>query len=188
MKMIRSAIDAGRVDAIIQSTDKNFLSPVGGALIASPEKDKIETISQTYPGRASASPVINFLISMLSLGLQGYKELIQTQQENRNYLEERLSSFAEDINEQIMDIFNPVAVAMTLNTLKKNQLYALGGALYNLRVTGPRVYDPSQKGFGTCVDGYPFPYIVMNAAIGSEREDIDKAVARLEKAYQQIKS
>ncbi|MBD3214938.1 MAG: O-phosphoseryl-tRNA(Sec) selenium transferase [Candidatus Lokiarchaeota archaeon] len=188
MKMIRSAIDAGRVDAIIQSTDKNFLSPVGGALIASPEKDKIETISQTYPGRASASPVINFLISMLSLGLQGYKELIQNQQENRNYLEERLSSFAKEINEQIMDIFNPVAVAMTLNTLKKNQLYALGGALYNLRVTGPRVYDPNQKEFGTCVNGYSTPYIVMNAAIGSTREDIDKAVARLEKAYQQIKS
>ncbi|MFX1557325.1 MAG: O-phosphoseryl-tRNA(Sec) selenium transferase, partial [Promethearchaeota archaeon] len=35
MKLIRSAIDSGRVDAIIQSTDKNFLTPVGGALIAS---------------------------------------------------------------------------------------------------------------------------------------------------------
>ncbi len=39
MKLIRIGIDAGRVDAIIQSTDKNVLTPVGGALIASPNED-----------------------------------------------------------------------------------------------------------------------------------------------------
>ena len=39
MKLIRSAIDAGRVDVIIQSTDKNFLTPIGGAVIASPYKE-----------------------------------------------------------------------------------------------------------------------------------------------------
>jgi len=186
MKMIRSAIDAGRVDAIIQSTDKNFLNPVGGALIASPKKEKIEKISQTYAGRASASPVVNFLISMLSIGVKGYEKLVDHQQTNRKFLEQRLSQFAEKINERVMEIFNPVAVAMTLNGLKKDQLYALGGALYNLRVTGPRVYDPEQKEFGTCAKEYPTPYIVMNAAIGSTRKDIDTAVNRLEKAYHQI--
>ncbi|MHA1527337.1 MAG: O-phosphoseryl-tRNA(Sec) selenium transferase [Promethearchaeota archaeon] len=57
MKLIRSAIDSGRVDAIIQSTDKNFLTPVGGAIIASPAKDVITKISQAYAGRASATPI-----------------------------------------------------------------------------------------------------------------------------------
>ncbi|MFX0145549.1 MAG: O-phosphoseryl-tRNA(Sec) selenium transferase, partial [Candidatus Hodarchaeota archaeon] len=75
MKIIRSGIDAGRVDAIIQSTDKNFLTPVGGAVIASPLKENITKISQTYAGRASATPVVNFLISMLSLGISGYQKL-----------------------------------------------------------------------------------------------------------------
>ncbi|TXT67289.1 MAG: O-phosphoseryl-tRNA(Sec) selenium transferase [Promethearchaeota archaeon] len=186
MKMIRSAIDAGRVDAIIQSTDKNFLTPVGGALIASPSKTIIEKISRTYPGRASASPVVNFLISMLSLGINGYMELLEKQKKNRSLLERLLSQFAQKINERILDVFNPVAVAMSLEHLEQNKLYALGGALYNLRVTGPRVYDPSQKQFGTCINNYPIPYIVMNAAIGSTEHDIERAVERLERAYYQI--
>ncbi|MCJ7633863.1 O-phosphoseryl-tRNA(Sec) selenium transferase, partial [Candidatus Bathyarchaeota archaeon] len=45
MKMIRGAIDTGRVDATIQSTDKNFLTPVGGSIIASPDREFLEDIS-----------------------------------------------------------------------------------------------------------------------------------------------
>ncbi|MFX1427953.1 MAG: O-phosphoseryl-tRNA(Sec) selenium transferase [Promethearchaeota archaeon] len=186
MKLIRSAIDAGRVDAIIQSTDKNFLTPVGGALIASPIKENITKISQTYAGRASATPVVNFLISMLSLGIIGYQKLIEEQQQNRKLLEEKLSVIATNLNEKILDIHNPVAVALSLKNLKEEHLYAIGGALYNLRVTGPRVYNPKESEFGTCCRNYPTPYIVMNAAIGSKKEDIVSAVERFEKAYKQI--
>ncbi|MHA2280606.1 MAG: O-phosphoseryl-tRNA(Sec) selenium transferase [Promethearchaeota archaeon] len=186
MKLIRAAIDAGRVDAIIQSTDKNFLTPIGGALIASPTKENIDKISQAYAGRASATPVVNFLISMLSLGISGYQKLIEEQQQNRKILEEKLSEVAKKINERLLEVNNPVAVALSLETLKTEQLYALGGALYNLRVTGPRVYNPKEKSFGTCCENYTTPYIVMNAAIGSETKDIISAVERFEKAYKQI--
>jgi O-phospho-L-seryl-tRNASec:L-selenocysteinyl-tRNA synthase len=186
MKLIRSAIDAGKIDAIIQSTDKNFLTPVGGAVIASPEKDNIKKISQAYAGRASASPVVDFLISMLSLGIKGYQKLIHEQQKNRKTLETYLTGVANKINERILNVHNPVAVAMSLNNMKEDQLYALGGALYNLRVTGPRVYNPKQKAFGTCCSDYPTPYIVMNAAIGATEKDIISAVERFEKAYNQI--
>ncbi len=186
MKLIRSAIDAGRVDAIIQSTDKNFLTPIGGAVIASPKKEIITKISQTYAGRASATPVVNFLISMLSLGINGYQKLLQEQQQNRKILEEKLKEIGVNINERVLNIFNPVAVAISLENLKKNQLSALGGALYNLRVTGPRVYNPTEDSFGACCNNYPTPYIVMNAAIGAESKDIINAVERFEKAYNQI--
>ncbi len=186
MKLIRSAIDAGRVDAVIQSTDKNFLTPVGGALIASPSKENIELISRTYAGRASASPVVNFLISMLSIGIQGYEDLIEQQKENRKLLETLLGDLAQKIGERLMEIFNPVATAMTLKNVKKKHLYQLGGALYNLRVTGPRVYDPEQNSFGICIENYPIPYVVMNAALGATEKDIKGAVSRLEKAYTQI--
>jgi O-phospho-L-seryl-tRNASec:L-selenocysteinyl-tRNA synthase len=186
MKLIRSAIDAGRVDAIIQSTDKNFLTPVGGAVIASPLKENITKISQAYAGRASATPVVNFLISMLSLGISGYQKLIEEQQKNRKILENKLKRVAEKLNERILDIYNPVAVALTLNNMREDHLYALGGALYNLRVTGPRVYNPKANAFGTCCNDYPTPYIVMNAAIGAEEKDIVSAVERFEKAYTQI--
>jgi len=186
MNLIRSAIDAGRVDVIIQSTDKNFLTPVGGALLASPIPENITKISQAYAGRASATPVVNFLISMLSLGNSGYQQLIKKQQENRILLEKKLKEVAEQINERILDVFNPVAVAISLNNLKEDQLYALGGALYNLRVTGPRVYNPKENAFGTCCNNYQTPYIVMNAAIGANENDIISAVERFRKAYYQI--
>ena len=188
MKLIRSAIDAGRVDVIIQSTDKNFLTPVGGAVIASPHEEVITKISQAYAGRASAAPVVNFLISMLSLGINGYQKLIEQQQHNRNILEEKLRETANKLNERVLEIFNPVAVAVSLENLKKEQLDALGGVLYNLRVTGPRVYHSGESVFGTCCKYYPTPYIVMNAAIGAKEEDITSAVERFEKAYKQVAS
>ncbi len=186
MKLIRSAIDAGRVDVIIQSTDKNFLTPVGGAVIASPLEENIIKISQAYAGRASASPIVNFLISMLSLGINGYQRLIKEQKKHRKLLEEKLSEIADKINERILNVYNPVAVGLSLANLKEKQLYALGGALYNLRVTGPRVYNPKEKTFGTCCSNYQIPYIVMNAAIGAKEKDIIRAVERFEKAYNQI--
>lgn len=187
MKLIRAGIDAGRVDAVIQSTDKNVLTPIGGAVIASPREEIITQISQAYAGRASATPIVNFLISMLSLGVKGYERMLLEQQQNRKLLEEKLQTLAQKLDERILKIFNPVAVAMSLNNLKKEQLTALGGALYNLRVTGPRVYNSREKAFGTCCEDYSQPYIVMNAAIGAQSKDILLAIERLEKAYSQIR-
>ncbi len=186
MKLIRSSIDAGRVDAIIQSTDKNFLTPVGGSVIASPSENQIDKISKTYPGRASAAPVVNFLISMLSLGAVGYQRLIQRQRESRALLEKLLIELATDIGERTLDVFNPVAKAMTLNHIENKNLFSLGGALYNLRVTGPRVFNPKESSFGTCCINYHSPYITMNSAIGVTSEDIYNAVSRLKKAYTQF--
>lgn len=188
MKLIRIGIDAGRIDAVIQSTDKNVLTPVGGAIIASPSEDIITKISQAYAGRASATPVVNFLISMLSLGIEGYQQLLEEQQQNRKLLEDKLQKVAEKIDEKILKVFNPVAVAMSLNNLKEEELFALGGALYNLRVTGPRVYNPKESIFGTCCEDYNTPYIVLNAAIGAKSQDIISAVNRFEKAYFQVAS
>ncbi len=59
LKQIRQAIDAGRVDAIIQSTDKNFLTPVGGSVILTPSEEECDAISQVYAGRASLPPSSN---------------------------------------------------------------------------------------------------------------------------------
>lgn len=41
----------GRVDAFVQSTDKNFLVPVGGCVIASHDEKFVTEVSQTYPGK-----------------------------------------------------------------------------------------------------------------------------------------
>lgn len=51
MHLIQEAARKGRVDAFVQSTDKNFLVPVGGAVIAGFDKNFIERISKMYPGK-----------------------------------------------------------------------------------------------------------------------------------------
>lgn len=40
----------GRVDAFVQSTDKNFMVPVGGSVIAGFDKIFVEEIGKMYPG------------------------------------------------------------------------------------------------------------------------------------------
>lgn len=48
----------GRVDAFVQSTDKNFMVPVGGTVIAGFDKAFISQISKTYPGETLYSWLI----------------------------------------------------------------------------------------------------------------------------------
>lgn len=48
--LISESCRLGRVDAFIQSTDKNFMVPVGGAIVASQDKNLIKEISNLYPG------------------------------------------------------------------------------------------------------------------------------------------
>lgn len=62
---INQAIRSGRVDAIVQSTDKNFMVPVGGGVIAGPDAAFIEYIAKLYPGRASAAPTLDLFMTML---------------------------------------------------------------------------------------------------------------------------
>jgi len=50
MHVIQQASRVGRLDAFVQSCDKNYMVPVGGAVIAGFDESLIEAISQTYPG------------------------------------------------------------------------------------------------------------------------------------------
>ena len=50
MHLLQEASRVGRLDAFIQSTDKNFLVPVGGSVVASGNPEFIKTLSQSYPG------------------------------------------------------------------------------------------------------------------------------------------
>jgi len=182
MKLIRGAIDAGRVDAVVQSTDKNFLTPVGGSIIASPSPSFTERTSKLYAGRASAAPIIQFLAAVLSLGIKGYEVLRDEQERNRSFLEKCLKEVAEKHGERLLDVFNPIAAAMTLTN---HEAKKVGYNMYTLRVTGPRVLEETD--FGACCRRYHSPYISMNAAIGSTETDIQLATSRLDKALKQTK-
>ncbi|MHA1933935.1 MAG: O-phosphoseryl-tRNA(Sec) selenium transferase [Candidatus Thorarchaeota archaeon] len=176
MAKIASGIDAGRVDVIIQSSDKNFLSPVGASVVVSPKEDTIEMIAETYAGRATAAPIYQTLASLLSLGLNRYAELRTEQKENLLLLREKLNEIAQSIEQRVLAVDNPVACAMTLDGF---DVADIGARLYNRRVTGPRAIEKGVK--GSCIDDYPHSYIVMNAAIGASRNDVESATTKLYK-------
>jgi O-phospho-L-seryl-tRNASec:L-selenocysteinyl-tRNA synthase len=183
MRKIQGAIDSGRVDAIIQSTDKNFLTPIGGSIIGSPLEVFVEEISKCYAGRATAAPIIQFLAAILAYGVQGYEKLRDEQEKNRILLENLLQEVAEKHGEALLKVENPIACAMTLDRQDSRKV---GGILYELRVTGPRAYEKGGT-WGACYDNYPHDYLCLNAAIGSQQLDITTAIERFEKALKQVK-
>jgi O-phospho-L-seryl-tRNASec:L-selenocysteinyl-tRNA synthase len=71
MKKLSRAMRVGRVDCCVQSTDKNYLVPVGGAVIAGQDPKTIAAIGQAYPGRAASAPIHDLFITLLSMGAQG---------------------------------------------------------------------------------------------------------------------
>ena len=174
MKQIRSAIDAGRVDAVIQSSDKNFLAPIGGSIVVSQNPEIIKWTADTYAGRATAAPVIQTLAALLALGHEKYKELQKQQLENLALLKDNLLNIAEKINQRVLDVKNPVAFAITMDGL---DVHEIGARLYNARVTGPRAVKKGE--YGSSTDSYPHSYIVMNAAIGVRKEDVETATTKL---------
>jgi O-phospho-L-seryl-tRNASec:L-selenocysteinyl-tRNA synthase len=125
--MINSAsnYDNSRVDVVIQSTDKNFMVPVGGSVIfgfhsAKPKNASallnVEKISKIYPGRASISPIIDLLITLLSMGLSGWIELQRSQIELMNYFQSELSNVASSYGERVLlTELNPVSLGRIHN-------------------------------------------------------------------------
>ncbi len=67
---LSEAVKVGRVDAVISSTDKNFMVPVGGSFVYSPKASAslIQAISKNYPGRASMAPVLDLFITLIQMG------------------------------------------------------------------------------------------------------------------------
>lgn len=144
MHLIQEASRKGRVDAFVQSTDKNFLVPVGGAIIGSFDKSLLDRISKMYPGRASASSVMDVMITLLSLGMAGYKQLIAQRKEMYSYLKEELGKLATRHGERLLDTKgNPISMAMTLQCLShqhdNKQVTMLGSVLFLRNVSGTRV-------------------------------------------------
>lgn len=109
-----------RLDAFVQSTDKNFMVPVGGSIIASGSTDNLTDISQTYPGRATSSPIIDLFITLLSMGRRGYSELLQNRSTVFSYLHQQLEALAKKYNEKVVCTpKNQISIAMTLNNFKR---------------------------------------------------------------------
>ncbi|MFW9982171.1 MAG: O-phosphoseryl-tRNA(Sec) selenium transferase [Candidatus Thorarchaeota archaeon] len=176
MSEIRAAIDAGRVDAVVQSSDKNFLTPVGASIVVTPSKEFTDSVADTYAGRATAAPVAQTLAALLAIGLHTYKDLQKEQLDNKALLDERMNEIANKLGQRVLSVWNPVACAITMDG---SNVREIGARLYNARVTGPRAIE--KGAIGSSVENYPHSYIVMNAAIGASKTDIETATTKLYK-------
>ena len=106
-----------RLDAFVQSTDKNFMVPVGGSIIASSSSATLEAISKTYPGRASSAPIVDLFITLLSMGRSGYLDLLGNRKIVYDYFKQKLKALAEAHGERVIETpKNQISIAMTLDT------------------------------------------------------------------------
>lgn len=79
---IKEGIRQGECTIVVQSTDKNFMVPVGGAFIFTQQPTLLDkstfysyVVSSKYPGRASGSPIVDLFITLLSMGKSTIRQL-----------------------------------------------------------------------------------------------------------------
>jgi O-phospho-L-seryl-tRNASec:L-selenocysteinyl-tRNA synthase len=198
---ITSAWRKGRVDGVVQSTDKNFLVPVGGAVVAAPRARPglVATVDKLYPGRAAMAPLLDLLITLLHWGAEGWRAALTAREALRPTAEAALRRAAAALGEQVLDIpENPISMAMTLDSLKNigPGPTFLGSMLFARGASGARVVVPGKrqevagmefKGYGASCDDYPYAYLTVAAAIGGSAAELDEFIARLEAAVAEFR-
>lgn len=212
-KLINRACAVGRVDAIVCSTDKNFMVPVGGAVVVSPSATVIQIIGKVYAGRASSSPVVDLFITLLSMGLNGYQLLLSERRNLLDHFMSRLSDVALQYNERLLVCpNNTISYGITLDhmvrpkredeidsqyfkSVEKDVSY-FGSMLFNRCVSGTRVIPRGQVnvmngqhfvGFGSSTDDYPHAYMTAACAIGVTSSEVDEFFIRLDKSMKEFK-
>lgn len=212
VKLINRACVVGRVDAIVCSTDKNFLVPVGGAIVISPRESVIQRVGQVYAGRASSAPILDLFITLLSMGLSGYKKLLHHRQELVKEFDKRMQQVAEKYGERRLDCpKNTISFGITLNRLsqkddddgdmvaKKSTTMTpslFGSMLFTRCVSGTRVVSKDGvgggtkviegqefRGFGSSTDEYPHSYLTAACAIGLTQDEMNEFFTRLDRCF-----
>uniref|UniRef100_A0A3Q2Q230 O-phosphoseryl-tRNA(Sec) selenium transferase n=1 Tax=Fundulus heteroclitus TaxID=8078 RepID=A0A3Q2Q230_FUNHE len=200
MHLIQQGARVGRIDAFVQSLDKNFMVPVGGAIIAGFDESFVQEISKMYPGRASASPSLDVLITLLTLGANGYKKYLSERKEIYLFLAEELKSLASAHGERLLHTpHNPISLAMSLDGLQASSNQAvtqLGSMLFTRQVSGARVIPLGKeqiisghtfRGFMSHSESYPCPYLNAASAVGITRGDVTLCMKRLDKCLKALK-
>lgn len=192
-KLLNRACAVGRVDAVVCSTDKNFLVPVGGALVLSPDEKVVASVGKVYPGRASGAPVLDLLATLLGMGLGGYRSLLERRTGLVDRFRRSLAEVAERHGERpLLCPRNSISCGITLDGLGPDpaDITYLGSMLFTRCVSGTRVVPRGVSktmggqqfvGFGSSVDGYPHAYLTAACAIGLGEAEADEFFARLDR-------
>lgn len=198
VKNINRASVKGRLDMFVQSTDKNLLVPVGGAIVASSYNQILETVSKTYSGRASISQTLDVLMTLLSLGRGGYMNLIAEKTANFGYLRKELADVARKYEQNIISSTkNNISLAISLDFKDHEQidLQLLGSMLYKRGVSGTRVITCKEA---KTIDGFEFkhwgshssdsdsPYLTAAVALGCTKTEIEVFLRKLDECLKEF--
>ena len=190
--LINEAIRVGRLDLVVQSTDKNFGVPVGGSILFGPLAERVNAI---YPGRASLSPILDLLITLLELGRNDLKKLFDERREMLHYMRAQLAEISEV---RVLDIpANQISLAVASERFPELLDEELGSELFMRNVSGSRVFVRSDKvkmidqglqplkNFGCHSSDSQFDtYINVACAVGSTKRDVDRFVSRFKQVIQ----
>lgn len=250
-KLINRACVVGRVDAVVCSTDKNFLVPVGeiftrdcvpngtsmrlwqavrsnpilsflhdlhrspgGAIIVSQDEEVIDKVGKVYAGRASSSPIVDLFITLLSMGLNGYKRLLTERTTMLESFAAKLQSIAEKYGERLLRCpANTISFGVSLDGLARpkrddetdadyfqsvaRDVSSLGAMLFSRCVSGTRVIPRAETktmggeefvGFGSSTDHYNHAYMTAACAIGVSVREVEEFYLRLDKTLAEFKA
>lgn len=166
-----------------------------------------------YAGRASSSPIVDLFITLLSMGMNGYKRLLAERQEMLKSFPSRLNAVAEKYGERILSCpTNTISFGITLDKLPRprgedereddvaylkeieKEISQFGSMLFSRCVSGTRVVPRAQSkkmgdhlffGFGSSVEGYKHAYMTAACAIGLTKKELDEFFVRLDKTFQE---
>lgn len=173
--------------------------PVGGAIIAGFNKNIVNDVAKSYPGRANSSQTLDVFLTLLSLGKSGYMKLVQERKETYIYLRQRLRNLSNRHNEKVLlTKNNPISLSMTLNNFDKSKLTMIGSMLFTRGVSGARIITTTElktieeykfKGFGCHTsNSNNIPYITCAASIMMQKEEVDNFIEKLDKILLKVRS
>ncbi|GMS79747.1 hypothetical protein PENTCL1PPCAC_1922, partial [Pristionchus entomophagus] len=193
-RILECRSSGGRLDAFVQSLDKNFQVPVGGALVAFFKQSHATSFAQFYPGRASCVPARDFVLTLLGQGTRGLQMEYDRQRRLFERMRRKLRTFAEEIGETVYEVEeNLISLAMTLCTIPAHKQTLFGAVLFSRGITGARVVPSSSK--KTTVEGHEFinfgshtpdqhaGYLTIACGVGMREDELEELFARLVSTY-----
>ena len=197
---INEAMRVGRVDAVVQSTDKAFMVPVGGGLVFSGDKGLIDAVSKAYAGRASAVCAEDMLITLLEMGRKGLTRLTAERKRLFKELKEQVARVAEAHGERVLDVpRNPISLAITMDHHVGTPGHA-GAMLFRKCCSGARMYvhrggeEPNVTdvcglkltNWGCHSSTFTHSYLNVACAVGMQEEEITVFCKRFDSVLNEI--
>ena len=199
---VNEAMRVGRVDAVVQSTDKAFLVPVGGGLLFSADEAFVAAVARSYAGRASAVCAEDMLITLLEMGRDGLAHLVRERKRLFAVLRERVAHVAEAHGERLLAVpRNPISLAITMDNHTTTSSTSSGGGekqpsvgsmLFQRCCSGARMFELREPvgtqdvcgvalaNWGCHCSAYRHSYLNVACAVGMEEADIDVFCKRLD--------